>query len=321
MANAFGIDIGYHSVKLYLPDGDEPFVREPSVLALNGNDTVAACGKEAMSLVGRVPGTVRLIHPFSGETTPEAVHAKAFLSYLIKKYRLRGYDLYFALSGEQDDETEAVFVEAAQRAGIRDVSAVDTAYAAAAGCRVASVTESAVVNVGASVTDMACFCRGKTVARMSCGYGGNTFDRAASSYLFKKYRLALTPEETERIKRIVGTLSPTDEKSAEVSALRAAVGLPKKLVVTDTELAVAFEKVFDRLADEILRVVRPLKLEPDKIILTGGGASLDGFAEALSPVVGLPVVVADEPESAVIRGIAAMIKAKKTKKKGSSRHE
>ena len=314
MANAFGLDIGYYVVKIYLPDGDEPFVSEPSVIALNGNDTVAACGGDAVSLAGRVPGTVRLVHPFSGETTPEPLHAKAYLSYLIKKYRLRGYDLYVTLSGEQDDETEAVLVEAAQRAGVRDVTAVDTAYAAAAGCKVPSVTESAVVNIGASVTDMACFCRGKTVARTSCSYGGNTFDRAASSYLFKKYRLTLTPEEAERIKRMVGTLSPKGEKAAEVSAVRAALGLPKKLVVTDTELAVAFEKVFDRLADEILRTVRPLKLEPDKIILTGGGAALDGLAEALAPVVGLPVVVAEEPDTAVIRGVATMIKAKQKKK-------
>ncbi len=315
MANAFGADIGYHAVKLYLPHGEMPYVSEPAVLALNGNDTVAACGKDALSLAGRVPGTVRLIHPFSGETTPELGQAKAYLSYLIKKYKLRGYDLFFALSGEPDDESEAVFVEAAQRAGVRDVVAVDTMFAAAAGCGETGVSESAVINMGAGVVDIACFCRGKTVARTTCPYGGNVFDRAASSYLFKKYRVTLAPEEIERMKRVVGTLASKGEKSAEVVAVRAAVGLPKKLVVTDQELAGAFEKVFDRLADEILRAVRPLRLEPDKLILTGGTACLDGLAEALSPVVGLPVVVAKEPEYAVIRGITAMIKAKKTKKK------
>jgi rod shape-determining protein MreB len=242
-------------------------------------------------------------------------HAKAFFSYLVKKYRLRGHDLFFALSGEQDDETEGVIVEAAQRAGIRDVLAVDTAYAAAAGCQVPSVTESAVINIGASVTDMACFCRGKTVARTSCPVGGNIFDRAIASYLLKKHRLALSAEETERIKCLVGSVAPTGDKSAEAIALRSALGLPKKLVVTDKELAVALEKVFDRLADEVLRTVRPLRLEPDKIILTGGGARLHGLAESLAPIVNLPVTVAPEPEMAVIRGVAVMIKAKQNKKK------
>jgi actin-like ATPase involved in cell morphogenesis len=50
MARAFGADIGYHSVKLYLPEEDTPYISEPAVLALNGNDTVAACGSAALRL-------------------------------------------------------------------------------------------------------------------------------------------------------------------------------------------------------------------------------------------------------------------------------
>ena len=311
MIRAFGVDIGYHTVKLHLPDGEVPFVTEPSVLALYGDDTVAACGEDALALADRVPGTVRLIHPFSGETTPEAAHAKAYFSYLIKKYRLRGSDLYFSVSGRQDDETDSVLVEAAQRAGARDVMALDPMYAAAMGCKVPAVSESAVVNIGASVSDMACFCRGKTVAQASCGYAGRAFDRALAMYLLRQYRLAVSEEEAERIKCLLGTMNPKGNRSASVTAMRAAMGLPKKKVLTAKELTDCFEKVFDRLCDELLVMIRARRPEPDRLILTGGGAKLEGLAEALSPVLGLPVVTAKEPEYAVIRGIATMIRAKR----------
>ncbi len=304
MAKAFGADIGYHSVKLYLPSADTAFLSEPAVVALSGNETVAACGNEALSLAGRVPGTVRLLRPFSGETMPDPAHADAYLAYLVKKYKLRGADLTFSLSGRQDDDTEGIFVEAAQKAGVRDVMAVDPVYAAASGCGVNSVAESAVLNMGASVTDMACFSRGKTVAQASCGYAGNAFDQAIAAHMLKKRRLALSAEETERIKCVLGTLTPEGGKTAEVTALRSAMGLPKKAVVAEEELADCFERVFDRLVDEILLLLRAVRVEPDKLILTGGGAKLAGLPLALAPLVGLPVVAAKDPELAVIRGIA-----------------
>ncbi len=311
MAKAFGADIGYHAVKLYLPEEDTPYLSEPAVLALNGNDTVAACGKEALALARRVPGTVRVIHPFSGETTPESAHALAFFTYLIKKHKLRGADLCFSLSGRRDDETEQIFVEAAQKAGARDVMAVEALYAAANGCRVASVADSAVINVGASVTDMGCFLRGKQVAAASCPYAGNAFDRAVTSHLLKRYRLTLVPEEAERIKRVLGTLSPKGGRTATASAIRPAMGLPKEKVLTEEEIATAFEPVFDRLVDEILALVRRQQIEPDRIILTGGGAKLEGLESALAPLLCLPVTVAKEPEYAVIRGIASLMKGQK----------
>jgi len=308
MAKAFGADIGYHAVKLYLPEEENPYWSEPAVVALNGNDSVAACGSAALRLAKRVPGSVRIIHPFSGETTPDPDHAAAYLSYLVKEHRLRGADLCFSLSGRHDEETEAIFVEAAQTAGVRDVMAVDSLYAAANGCQVSAVAESTVVNIGASVTDMGCFCRGKQVANGSCGYAGNLFDRAIISYVLRKYRLSLMPEEAERIKCILGTMAPTGGRTAEALAIRPAMGLPKKIVLTEEEISACFENVFDHLVDEILALVRGLQLDPDKIILTGGGAKLAGLAPALAPLLCLPVEVAKEPELAVIRGVAVLMK-------------
>lgn len=308
MARAFGADIGYHAVKLYLPEETEPYVSEPAVLALNGDDTVAACGSDALRLAKRVPGTVRIIHPFSGETTPDPDHAAAYFDYLVRSRRLRGCDLCFSLSGRHDEDTEATFVEAAQMAGVRDVMAVDPLYAAANGCGVPSASESAVVNIGASVTDMGCFCRGKAEATASCGYAGNLFDRAILAYVLRKYRLSLSLEEAERVKCAVGTMTPGGGRTVEALALRPAMGLPKKIVLAEEEVSGCFETVFDHLVDEIMALVRGMKLDPDKIILTGGGAKLAGLAPALAPLLCLPVAVAKEPELAVIRGVAGLMK-------------
>ncbi len=308
MTKAFGLDIGYQTVKLYLPEAGVPYIAEPAVLALNANDSIAACGEDALRLSRRIPGAVRLIRPFSGTTTPAAAHAEAFLSYLIRTRKLKGADLTLSFSGTRDDTTERLFVEAAQQAGVRDVSASDAIYAAASGCGVSSAADSAVVNIGASVTDMGCFSRGERIDAVTIPQAGNSFSRAVISYVIQKYRLSVDLNEADRIKATVGTLSPVGKRTVEALTLRPAMGLPKKAVLSEEEISAALEDVFDELADQILALIRRQRVEPDKIILTGGGARLSGLAPALAPLLCLPVIVAEEPELAVIRGLAGFIR-------------
>ncbi len=307
MAKKFGADIGYSKVRIVLPNVDEIF-SESSAIALSVSDgSVVACGNEAIAVSERVPGSVKLVRPFSGEMTPEAQYITAYFSYVIKKLKVRGASLLVSFSGEHDDETESVYVKALQKAGAGAVSVVDPVYAAAQGCGVINVSDSAVINIGASVTDMACYYRGAIVASASNAFAGNAIDRAIISDTIKKHRYRPSQSEAERLKTELASLLGSSDKTATVNAIRPGIGLPKKVTLTDAEISASCETVFENLADSIADMILPLKNQPEKIVLTGGSAALKGLPNALAPLVLIPIEVAPEPENAVARGIALML--------------
>ncbi len=307
MAKKFGADIGYSTVKIILPGSDSVFF-ESAVLAVSVADgSVSAVGDEAVALSERVPGSVKLVRPFSGEMTPEAQYVTAYFSYVVKKMKMKGASALISFSGAHDEETESVYVKAVQKAGVGAVSVIDPVYAAAQGCGVMNVTDSAVINIGASVTDMGCFSRGEQVRTASNSFAGNAFDRAIISDMIKNHRYRPSLDEAERIKKELVSLSGSSDKTLEISAMRPGIGLPKKLTVTEKEVSASCESVFENLADSIVDMIRGVKAEPDKIILTGGSAVLRGLPNALAPLVLLPIEVAPEPENAVVRGMGMML--------------
>lgn len=315
MAKRIGIDIGYSTVRAVTFDPKETYYEQPALIALDATGRVSACGEEAVALSERLPGAIKTVRPFSGETMPDPAHAYAYFSFLFRRLKQKGAKVYLSLSGKSDKKTEQLFAEAAQKAGAGTVTIIDAFFAAANGCGVKGAGDSAIVNIGASVTDMGCFSHGKPVAVAGNNYAGNSWDRAVSAYILRNHRLSITREESERLKIAIGTLTPDGERTEEVTVSRPGFGLPKKLTVKDTALAASLEETLDALTDEIVAMTRPLAVEPDKVILTGGSARLSGLAPALAPLLCLPVEVAPEPEKAVIRGLAFVIKTVKGKAK------
>ena len=307
MAKKIGADIGYSKVRIIF-EGNDTVYSEAAVIAVSVSDgSVVACGNGALQINDRVPGSVKLVRPFSGETTPEAQYVTEYFSYVIKRLKIKGANMLVSFSGAHDEETETVYVRALQKAGAGKVSVVDPVYAAAQGCGVLGVEDSAVINIGASVTDMACYRRNEQVASSSNSFAGNAFDRAIVADLVKnrRYRAALT--EAERLKREIASLSGTGDKTAVTDVLRPGMGLPKKLTVTETEISASCETVFENLADAITEMLRNVSNAPDKMILTGGSAVFKGLPNALAPLVLMPIEIAPEPENAVIRGIGKLL--------------
>ncbi len=307
MAKKIGADIGYNKVRIIL-DGSDTVYSEASVIALSVSDgSVVACGNDALDVSNRVPGSVKLVRPFSGEMTPEAQYVTAYFSYVIKRLKVRGATILVSYSGAHDEETETVYVRALQKAGAGRVAVVDPVYAATAGCGVLGVEDSAVVNIGASVTDMACYRRNDQVASSSNSFAGNAFDRAIITDLIKNRRYRASLSEAERLKIELASLSGTGEKTAVTNVIRPGIGLPKKLTVTEAEISASCETVFENLADAITEMIRSLSHAPDKIILTGGSAVFKGLPNALAPLMLIPIEVAPDPENAVIRGVGKLL--------------
>lgn len=310
MAKTLGADFGYQTVRIVIPGEDAVIRSEPAVVAVSLIDgTVVACGEDALRYHRTVPGSIKLLYPFAGETATEAAYWEAYFYYLIDALRIKGAHLTLSIAGSRGGEQEEIAVAAAERVGFKSVTVIDPVFAAARGCDVLGVGDAAVINIGAAWTDMGCFCRATQTGAHSTPIAGNAFDRAVIASVLQNHRYRLTHEEGEKIKRTLGTLSPVGGRTVKALAIRPALGLPKHLTLTEEEVSGALASVFSDLADEILVMIRKEEVTPEKVILTGGGAKLDGLAPALSALLYLPVEVANEAENAVIRGVSLLMDA------------
>lgn len=306
MTRKIGIDIGSLSVRTVLQGDGQDIIESPAVYSSDG-DAVADIGNAALRVNSGVPGAVTVL-PFipEGDTLPDPDAAYELFSGILRGYRTRKADIWLSIPADCGEETERLFVETAQQAGARDVFTVSAGYAAAMGSGVRGAGDSLTLHIGARCSSLIAFSKGQQIAASVTEFAGNAFDRAIGSYLLKKYRVTASPAELRRIKHEIGSLNPSDGRMT-AKVMRAAYGLPKELPLTEDEISAAIEPVFDELADAVIALIRTLPCEPDKIILTGGGADMKAIAPALAPLVGIPSVVADNPAQAVIRGLVPVM--------------
>lgn len=308
MIRRLGIDIGSLNVRTAISEDGTDITESPAVYSAAGIDgTVNGIGNNALRLDSAVPGVVNVLPILSSEDgLPNTEAVYSLFSEILREHRMKKADVWLSLPADCGDEVERLLVENAQQAGARDVFTVSAGYAAAMGCGVRGAGDSLILHIGARCSSLIAFSNGKEVASTVSEIAGNTFDRAIGSYLLKKHRVTASADEIRRIKHDLGTLNPTDG-SIRVRVIRAAFGLPKEITLTENEISAVIEPVFDELADAVIAIIRELSCDPDKIILTGGGANMKGLAPALAPLVGIPVVSAEKPEQAVARGLVAVM--------------
>lgn len=308
MTRKIGIDIGSLNVRTVLP-GDVPeIIESPAVYStVAGDGEVADIGRTAARIDSALPGTVTVL-PFipAGKQLPDPEAAYALFSGILKEYRMRKADIWLSIPADCGEETEKLFVETAQQAGGRDVFAVSAGYAAAMGSGVRGAGNSLTLHIGARCSSLIAFSKGQEIASSVTEFAGNAFDRAIGSHLLKGHRVTASPEEIRRIKHEIGSLNPTGG-SIRARVMRVGYGLPKEITLTEDEISAAIEPVFDELADAVIALIRRLPCEPDKIILTGGGADMKSIAPSLAPLVGISTVVADNASQAAARGLAAVM--------------
>ena len=306
MSRSIGIDIGNTRIRTVVMYDEAVYGEETAAVAVNeAEKKIVACGDDALALAERVPGSVKIVYPFIGNATPDPAYAYMMMSYILKKTRSKGADVFLSVAGEQSRKTDSLYLNALKNAG--DVITVDSTFAAMRGCGIKDAADSVIVNIGHSVTDIAVYYNGNAEKTLSVTHAGAEFDKAIMAYLYKQHHAKVTEQEADRIKREIGTLNAVGDGKTAYCCLRQALGLPKNMNVGAPEISSALEPVFDELADSVLDALRDLRYKPDKLILTGGGALLDGIAQSLVPLVCMPVEVAEDPQHAVIRGLCKIM--------------
>ncbi len=311
-----GIDLGTSSIIVYVR-GRGIIMQEPSLAAYDkDSEKVIAFGEEAEQKISRGAGNLMGIRPLKGGVISDYVITEKMLQYFIQRSMgpMRLFKPHIVLcipSGVTEIERRAV-EEAAWQAGARDVALVKEPIVAAmgAGINIMRPEGTMIVNIGGGVTEIAVLSLAGVASSQTLKTAGDTFDEAIVQYARENYDLFIGERTAEEIKIRIGTSDRTRRlQQVEVRGRNIKTGNARTVVLTSEEIRDAVTGPVIQIVDAVRTVLggTPPELASDVqergIILTGGGAQLEGLAEAIAHETGISCILADEPQTAVARGL------------------
>ena len=314
-ATDIGIDLGTASILVYAK-GKGIVLKEPSVVAYDKDaDKVKAIGEEARQMIGRTPGNIMAIRPLRQGVISDYVITEKMLRYFIQKAMgRRGFRkpriVICVPSGVTDVERRAV-EEATYQAGAREVTIVEEPIAAAigAGIDITRPCGNMIVDIGGGTTDIAVISLGGIVVSSSIRVAGDDFNEAIIRYVRKNHGLFIGEQTAEAVKIRIGTAyRQAENMTMEIKGRNVVTGLPKTVTLTSEEIREALVDAVSQIVDAVHNVLEktPPELAADVsergIVLTGGGALLDGLEEVISERTGINTMTAENPAMVVALG-------------------
>jgi rod shape-determining protein MreB len=317
-SNDLAIDLGTATTLIYVK-GKGIVSCEPSVVAVQrdsrGDKKVLAVGREAKEMLGRTPGNIQAIRPLRDGVIADFEITEAMIRYFIarahnRRTLVKPRIIICVPFGITEVEKRAV-KESAESAGAREVYLIEEPMAAAvgAGLPITEPSGNMVVDIGGGTTEVAVISLAGIVYSQSVRVGGDKMDDAIVAYLKRKYNLAIGEQTAERIKVTVGNAYAGEQQSTmEVKGRDMVAGIPKTVVVSSDEIREALAEPINAIVEAVLLALErtPPELAADivdkGVVLTGGGALLKGLDVLLREETGLPVMVCDDPISAVVLG-------------------
>lgn len=310
-----GIDLGTANTLVYIK-GRGVVVQEPSVVAIDrDNNQVLAVGEEAKQMVGRTPGSIVAIRPMEGGVIADFDVTERMLRHFISRANrriglVRPRVVVAVPSGVTEVEKRAV-IDATLSAGARDARLIEEPMAAAigVGLPVQEPSGNMVVDIGGGTTEVAVISLGGIVTHRSVRVGGNDFDDALTQYVRRTYNLLIGERTAEEIKKTIGSVYPLDEsETMSVRGRDLVTGLPKTIELNSEEVREAMAEPTGAIVDAVRMTLErtPPELAADVmdkgIILAGGGSLVRGLDLLLAKETGMPIHMAEDPLTAVVRG-------------------
>lgn len=318
-----GIDLGTTNTYVYV-EGKGIVLREPSVVARNTEtQEVIAVGSEALDMLGRTPASIAAIRPMRDGVIADYDTTVAMISYYLTKAlggRVGKPYVTLGVPARITAVERRAVIDAARVAGARDAYVIEEPFAAAigAGLPVMEPTGSMVVDLGGGTTDVATISLGGIVAARSTRFAGDKLNEAISSFVRNNNNLAIGEATAERLKIEVGTVSLEDAKMMEPTTARGRdllTGLPKTIEVSAYDVATAIQDPINEVVNSIRETLESTQPEISAdvidhgMVLTGGGAQLRGLSTLIEEVTKVPVIVAEDPLDAVVKGVGESLKS------------
>lgn len=321
LRNDVGIDLGTANTLVYIR-GKGVILNEPSVVAVNQKTgQVVAVGTEAKNMLGRTPPHIVAVRPIVDGVISDFEVTEEMIHYLLNKAsqvsnKILGPRVVIGVpSGITNVETRAVR-DATRNAGASEVHIVEEPMAAAIGMHlpIFDPAGSMVIDLGGGTADIAIISLGGVVSSKNVRIAGDKLNNDIISYIRSEFKIIIGEKTAETIKIAVTALT-SEEGPLETSARGRDIitGLPKEVVVTDSDVREAISRSVEKL---VIATKEVLEITPPEIIsdvmnrgihLAGGGALIKGFAKILEEEVKMPVYIADDPLTCVVRGTGVIL--------------
>ena len=320
-SNDIGIDLGTANTLVYVR-GRGIVINEPSIVALNTKTgQVVAVGQQAKDMMGRTPQHIQALKPVVDGVISDFEVTSEMLSYLINKAQaghktLLGPRVVVGVpSGITSVEVRAVR-DAARAAGAREVHVIEEPLAAAIGIElpIHEPSGNMVIDIGGGTTDVGVVSMGGLVNSRNVRIAGDKFNTDIVSHIRNEFKMLIGEKSAEEIKIAIASVAPhRPPMEAIIRGRDLVTGLPREIMITDQDVRNAIEHSIEELVESIKEVLEttPPEILSDVmqrgIYLAGGGALIRGLPEFLSRHFGVPVIVAVDPLTAVVRGTSIVL--------------
>ncbi len=323
-----GIDLGTANT-LVMVRGGGVVINEPSVVAIDKlSKKVIAIGSEAKRMVGRTPANIVAARPLKDGVITDFEVTERMLNYFINRVHER-FSLIFPRprvvvgipSGVTEVEKRAVR-DAVLNAGAREAYLIEEPMAAAMGIglTIHQPQGALVVDIGGGTTEIALISLGGIVIDRCLRIAGDEMDEALINFVKLKYALLLGQASAEDIKIQLGSAIPPVKSSPEQKEKQLVIrgrdlenGLPKSIKISSEEVREAIAPVIHQIVEQISEVIEeaPPEMINDivakGIVLCGGGALISGLDRLISEETKIPVWIADDPQTCVVRGCGKVL--------------
>ncbi len=326
LSKDIGLDFGTSNTLFYVRERGI-VVNEPTVAAINTRtDQLLAVGIEAKKMLGKTPSHISVSKPVVNGVISDFDVCEKLLKHFIEKIHKESFTITprpRVIASIPLDITEVerkAVQDAVMGAGARQVHLIEEPIATAVGARV-NLQDSygrLIVEMGGGKISMAVISLSGIVSWQSLKTGGDEFDASIKNYVRECFNVIIGDKASEEIKIKIGSVFPPKEpKELKINGRNVLTGLPKEFLINDVQVREAIRRPVRTIVDSVRTTVEnaPAELLGDihesGILFSGGGSLLSGFDKMVEKELGIPVFVADDPLTTVVRGTGILLENEK----------
>ena len=314
-ANDIGIDLGTATTLIYIA-GKGIVLREPSIVAMDErNGQVLAVGDEAYTMLGKTASDIRVVRPLEDGVISDYEVTEQMLKHFFAKVNpsrvFKPRVCVCVPSAITEVESRSV-IDTVMSSGARNVYLIEEPVAAAigAGMDITRPGGIVVLDIGGGTSDIAVLSLNGIVCKSSVKMAGNKMNAAIVRYVRSTYNVLIGDSTADRVKREIGTVwtEGQPEKTVEVKGRNLVTGLPQKITLSSYELEMPLRVEVERIISALQSVMEQTPpelvadIEKNGLLMTGGGAMLDGLDKLITNRVRIRAHLAENPVEAVAIG-------------------